>query len=112
MKHYISPKGELFAFELDGSQDHLIPDAFVLATDEQVQEIQNPPEPTATPAILLQKLDAENALSQRNLRESIMLMVQAIHTINPEVDLTQIPGVSKVFEVEAQASELRALIDK
>lgn len=48
MKHYISPAGSLFAYELDGSQDDLIPADFVLATDAQVQAIQNPPQPVPT----------------------------------------------------------------
>jgi hypothetical protein len=37
MKHYISPDNKLFAFELDGSQDHLIPSSYVQVTDEQAQ---------------------------------------------------------------------------
>jgi hypothetical protein len=37
MKHYLSPNNEIFAYELDGSQDHLIPDNFVRVTDEQVE---------------------------------------------------------------------------
>lgn len=35
MKHYISPNGEIFAYELDGSQDHLIPEGFTAITDDQ-----------------------------------------------------------------------------
>jgi hypothetical protein len=42
MKHYLSPAGQLFAYESNGSQDDLIPPDFVLATDSQVQAIQNP----------------------------------------------------------------------
>jgi hypothetical protein len=37
MKHYLSPDNEIFAYELDGSQDHLIPDNFVRITDEQAE---------------------------------------------------------------------------
>lgn len=35
MKHYKSPNGELFAYEPDGSQDHLIPNDFTLVTDSE-----------------------------------------------------------------------------
>lgn len=39
MKHYLSPKNELFAYESDGSQDHIIPKDFKLLTDAEVQQI-------------------------------------------------------------------------
>jgi hypothetical protein len=59
----------------------------------------------------LAQLDAENTLTQRNLRETVMLMAEAFKTISGgAVDMTVIPGVAKVFEVEAQAAALRAQI--
>ena len=65
-------------------------------------------EPVPTPAQLLAQLDSENALTQRNLRETVMLMAEAFKTItNGSVDLSAIPGVAKVYEVEAQAAVLR-----
>lgn len=65
-------------------------------------------EPVPTPAELLAKLDADNALTQRNLRETVMLMAEAFKTITSgTVDLSAIPGVAKVYEVEAQAAALR-----
>ena len=61
-----------------------------------------------TPATLLAKLDAANALTQRNLRETIMLMAEAFKQITGgAVNLSLIPGVAKVYEVEAQAAILR-----
>lgn len=39
MKHYKSPDNEVYAYELDGSQDCLIPDNFVLLTQEEVDSI-------------------------------------------------------------------------
>lgn len=57
----------------------------------------------------LAELDAANALTQRNLRETIMLMSEAFkQATSGAVDLSQIPGVAKVYEVEAQAEALRA----
>lgn len=65
--------------------------------------------PPPTPAQQLAQLDADNALTQRNLRETVMLMAEAFKTItNGSVDLSAIPGVAKVYAVEAQAAELRA----
>ena len=55
----------------------------------------------------LARLDSDNALTQRNLRDFIMLTAAAIKAGQP-VDLTQIPGVAKVVAVEAQAAALRA----
>ena len=36
MKLYKSPIGEVFAYELDGSQDYLIPDNFVALTQAEI----------------------------------------------------------------------------
>lgn len=36
MKLYKSPIGEVYAYELDGSQDHLIPDNFVAMTQAEI----------------------------------------------------------------------------
>jgi hypothetical protein len=35
MKHYLSPNNTVFAYELDGSQDHLIPDNYTPISSEQ-----------------------------------------------------------------------------
>jgi hypothetical protein len=66
-------------------------------------------EPIKTPEQLLAQLDSDNTLTQRNLRETVMLMAEAFKTVtNGAVDLSQIHGVAKVYEVEAQAQALRA----
>ena len=43
MKYYLSPTGQLFGYEADGSQDGIIPANFVLATPAQITAITNPP---------------------------------------------------------------------
>ena len=40
MKHYKSPDNVIYAYELDGSQDHLIPADFVALTQEEVDTIR------------------------------------------------------------------------
>ena len=68
-------------------------------------------EPTIAvgPKELLAKLDADNALTQRNLRETVMLMAEAFKVVsNNAVDLSTIPGVAKVYDVEQEAAALRA----
>ncbi len=71
--------------------------------------IQPPVLQPPTTQDLLNKLDADNTLTQRNLRETVMLMAEAFKTVtNGAVDLSAIPGVAKVYEVEAQAEVLRA----
>lgn len=62
-----------------------------------------------TPAELLARLDADNVLTQRNLRDTIMLMSEAFRQISAgAVDFTQLPGVAKVYAVEEEAAVLRA----
>ncbi len=40
MKHYKSPDNAIYAYELDGSQDHLIPADFVVISNEEADEIR------------------------------------------------------------------------
>ena len=40
MKHYLSPDNKIWAYELDGSQDHLIPENFTEITDSQANAIR------------------------------------------------------------------------
>lgn len=103
--HYKAPDNSLHFIEPEFA--HLLPAGCVPITDEEAEALRpKPPEPTAKD--LLAKLDADNALTQRNLRETVMLMAEAFKTVtNGAVDLSQIPGVAKVYEVEAQAAELR-----
>lgn len=68
-----------------------------------------PAEVPPTPLEKLRRLDVDNTLTQRNLRETIMLMNEAFKTISGgALDLSQIPGVAQVYAVEAQAEALRA----
>jgi hypothetical protein len=38
MKHYLSPDNKVFAYEADGSQDHIIPSNYTPITQAQVTE--------------------------------------------------------------------------
>jgi hypothetical protein len=40
MKHYLSPQGQIFAYESDGSQDHLIPSGFTPITENQTDSLR------------------------------------------------------------------------
>jgi len=75
------------------------------ATDEEVAAWEESRKPTV--ADQLAKLDADNALTQRNLRDLVLILAQALKVGGP-VDLTQLPGVKKAAEVEAEAAALRA----
>lgn len=78
-------------------------------TEHEDAPVIPPPAHPPTVQDLLNKLDADNQLTQRNLRETVMLMTEAFKTVtNGAVDLSAIPGVAKVYEVEAQAEALRA----
>lgn len=66
-------------------------------------------EPVTVPtaADQLATLDSENTLTQRNLREFILLVVEAMKQGTP-IDLSPLPGVVKVYAVEAEAAALRS----
>jgi hypothetical protein len=40
MKHYKSPNNEIYAYESDGSQDHVIPKDYVAVTDAEADQIR------------------------------------------------------------------------
>ena len=93
---------------IDPEYAHMLPAGCVPITPEEAQAFRPVPPPPTTQD-LLNKLDADNALTQRNLRETVMLMAEAFKLIsNNAVDLSTIPGVAKVYEVEAEAAALRA----
>ena len=52
MKTYLSPDNKLYAYELDGSQDHLIPEDYVFMTEQEAQAFRDAEEETARTAYL------------------------------------------------------------
>ena len=104
--NYKAPDNSLHVIEPEFA--HMLPAGCVPITPEEAEALRPvPPAPTAQD--LLNKLDADNTLTQRNLRETVMLMTEAFKTVtNGAVDLSAIPGVAKVYEVEAEAAALRA----
>lgn len=71
MKLYKSPDNEIYAYELDGSQDHLIPDDFVALTQAEidVREI----------AFAEQKAQGEAAVQEAiNARQSALNKLMAL----------------------------------
>lgn len=106
--HYKSPDNSVHFIEPEFA--HLLPAGSVPITESEAEALRPvPPPPTIKDQ--LEKLDADNALTQRNLRETVMLMAEAFKTISGgAVDMTVIPGVAKVFEVESQAAALRSQI--
>ena len=105
--NYKSPDNSVHFLD-DDSFAHMLPAGSVPITDEEAEALKPVP-PPPTVAEQLATLDADNALTQRNLRETVMLMAEAFKQItNGQVDLSAIPGVAKVYSVEQQAAELRA----
>ena len=103
--NYKAPDNSLHFIEPEFA--HLLPAGCIQITAEEAEALRPvPPAPTAQD--LLNKLDADNTLTQRNLRETIMLMNEAFKLVsNNAVDLSNIPGVAQVYAVEAEAAALR-----
>ena len=88
-------------------------DGWVEITQEELEAIyaeRVAPAPVVpAPLVALQQLESENQITQRRLRETIMVMTEAFKQLSGgALDLSQIPGVAQVFSVEAQAAQLRA----
>ena len=107
--HYKAPDNSLHFIEPEFA--HLLPSGCVPVSAEEVEAIRAASIPAPTPIDLLNKLDADNQLTQRNLRETIMLMSEAFKSLTSgQLDLSLIPGVAKVYAIEAKAQEYRNAI--
>ena len=105
--NYKAPDNSLHFLD-DDSFAHLLPAGSVPITEQEAEALRPVP-PPPTVAQQLDALDAANALTQRNLRETVMLMAEAFKQVTGGADdMSTIPGVAKVYEVEAQAAVLRA----
>ena len=40
MKYYRSPNSEIYAYEADGSQDHIIPEDYIAITDAEADQLR------------------------------------------------------------------------
>ena len=107
MSHYKAPDNSLHFLD-DDSFAHLLPAGSVPITDEEAEALKPVPAPPTTQD-KLNALDSANALTQRNLREFILLAAQAFKLGQP-IDIMAIPGVAKVAQVEAEAAQLRAAL--
>ena len=104
--HYKAPDNSLHFIEPEYA--HLLPAGSIAITDDEAEALRPVPLPPTVVEQLAQ-LDADNTLSQRNLRDTIMLMSEAFKQLSGgAVDLSTIPGVEKVYSVEAEAAALRA----
>jgi len=77
MKHYKNEKGEVFAFESDGSQDHLISSSMVKMTPEEVEL-----KPVIIKTIQQQIDELEGSVTPRNYREFVLGVKYSIDKIN------------------------------
>lgn len=71
MKHYKDTKGKIFAYESDGSQDHLIPSDQLPISDAQADAIRNPP-------MLFTDIAARYLTDVRATREAILNRLSGI----------------------------------
>jgi hypothetical protein len=106
MKYFRNKLNTVCAFESNGSQDYLITADMVAMTDAEV-ELHIHPVIVLSTVDQLANLDAENPISQRSLRDFIMMTTNALKLGQP-VDLSATPAVKKAISIEAQAAALRA----
>jgi hypothetical protein len=103
--NYKAPDNSLHV--IDPEFAYMLPAGLVPITDAEAEALRPVPPPPTVQQQLAQ-LDADHALTQRNLRETVMLMAEAFKTLSGgALDLSQIPGVQKVYAVEAEAKALR-----
>lgn len=78
MKYYKSPTNEIFAYELDGSQDHLIPANFIQLTQEEIDAREK--------QFYEQKVELEKKLQeQKAAKESALAKLTALGLTQDEI---------------------------
>lgn len=107
MKHYQTPDGAIWAFEDDGSQDHLVRPNMVALTLEQVATARASRRDAKAEAMAqIRGLEVAN-LMPRATREFMLLTLEAQAT--PE-QLELLPAYVKLKAFDDQIAQLRAII--
>ncbi len=75
MKHYINKNKEIFGFELDGSQDHLITKDMVEISLEEIAELNKPTEEQLQEQANAEARAKLNGLDWKVIRELERLML-------------------------------------
>lgn len=63
MKHYKDEKGQVYAYEADGSQDEFIPKGLIPISDNEADVLRAPPVPTGEQLHDLAKRERDQAVS-------------------------------------------------
>jgi len=104
--NYKAPDNSIHVIEPEYA--HLLPVGSIAITDEEAEALRLAAIVPPSTFDLLAKLDADNTLTQRNLREVILLMAEGFkQATGGALDLSQVRGVAIVAAVEAQAEALR-----
>jgi len=105
--NYKAPDNSIHVIEPEYA--HLLPVGSIAITDEEAEALRLAAIVPPSTFDLLAKLDADNTLTQRNLREFILLTAEAVKmATNGAVDMSQVVGVANVAVVEAEAAYLRS----
>ena len=75
MKHYINKNKEIFGFELDGSQDHLIKEDMKLISLEEIAELNKPTEEQLQAQANAEAIQSLSATDWKVIRELERLML-------------------------------------
>jgi tmRNA-binding protein len=76
MKNYKSPNNKLFAYESDGSQDHLIPNDYIAITKEEADIINKQ---------ITQEYNDARIKTEVSLEEKIALLQEEINALKLKV---------------------------
>ncbi|MEY2688891.1 MAG: hypothetical protein RL375_3089 [Pseudomonadota bacterium] len=107
MKYYQTPDGAIWAFEDDGSQDHLVRPNMVARTAEQVAAAHDAQRDAKAEALAqIRGLEVAN-LMPRATREFMLMTLEAQAT--PE-RLAQLPAYVKLKAFDTQIAGLRAIV--
>ena len=102
MKHYLK-NNEIFAFEDDGTQDHLITEDMVALSDEELTELRKP-----TEAKILENKIIE---AKAYLLATDYVTAKYNDEVTVTGSMTKAAFLAKYSDVYAQRAEARAIIN-
>lgn len=112
MKTYKTPENQLYAFELDGSQDHLISEEMTMVTDDESQLIRSSVVHEPSP---LEKISMIEAVSMipRVVREFTIAGLEreaALDAVSPAQLYLANPGYKRLKDLDDEIAALRDLL--
>jgi len=109
MKYFTDPSnGSLWAYNADGSEDHVILDNLVPVSNEEAQARINAP-PILPPIQQIEQIEADNPITHRSIRDlskAVAELIAEVKGVSLEDVVPNNPGMKRLLKVEAEIAAI------